>query len=297
MIWVTWRQHRTQAITSLILLCALAAFAIAAGTWMRSTFTADGLPACLARGDGAGCPGVITGFVTKFSRDISGIIDVPLIAIPGLLGILVGAPLLGRELESGTWRTAWTQTVPRTRWLTAKLGLITAWLIAFGVAVTALMTWYQAPLDRVASRVGPAGFDAEGLTFTASLLCSFGLAVLAGLLLRNVIAALVAAYIAWEIPTTLVVLLNGPIHLPPAATMRVPCRDGCPGASVGSVPPVTGHLGDAVLSITRTGGDLVVRYVPADRFWTTQLIQGGLFLAVGAAALGTAVWLLHRRTT
>jgi hypothetical protein len=63
------------------------------------------------------------------------------------------------------------------------------------------------------------------------------------------------------------------------------------------VPPVTGHLGDSVLSITHSGSDLVVTYVPASQFWPLQLIQGGLFLAITAAALGAAIWLLHKRTT
>jgi hypothetical protein len=63
------------------------------------------------------------------------------------------------------------------------------------------------------------------------------------------------------------------------------------------VPPVTGRLGDSVLSITRRGGDLVVTYLPASRFWTLQFIQAGVFLAIAAAALGTAIWLLHKRTT
>ena len=47
---------------------------------------------------------------------------------------------------------------------------------------------------------------------------------------------------------TPVLLMNGPIHLPPPATMTIPCRAGCPGAELTSVPPVTGHLGDFVLS-------------------------------------------------
>jgi hypothetical protein len=297
MIWVTWRQHRAQAIACLIVLCAVAVFTISVGTWMRSAFDSDGLPACLARSGGAGCPAVITSFVNQFNRSITEIISVPLIAIPGLLGIVVGAPLLGGELERGTWRLAWTQTVPRTRWLAAKLGLITGALIVFGAAVTGLMTWFHAPLDRVIPRLQPGLSSPEGLTFTASLLCAFGLGVLAGLLLRNVIGAMVAAYIAWEIPTTVILLMSGPIHLLPAATMRIPCRTGCPGASLGSVPPVTGHLGDSVLSITRSGSDLVVTYVPASQFWPLQFIQGGLFLAITAAALGTAIWLLHKRTT
>jgi hypothetical protein len=297
MIWVTWRQHRTQAIACLIVFCALAVFAVIVGSWMRSTFNSEGLPACLARSGGAGCPAVITSFADKFNRGISMIINVPLLAIPGLLGIVVGAPLLGAELERGTWRLAWTQTVPRTRWLAAKLGLITGGLIVFGVAVTALMSWFRAPLDQVTSRIQPGMPAAEGLTFTASLLCAFGLAVLAGLLLRNVIGAMVAAYIAWEVPASLALLMSGPIHVLPPATMVVACRAGCPGAGLGSVPPVTGHLGDSVLAVTRSGGELVVSYLPASRFWPLQFIQGGLFLAIAAAALGTAVWLLHRRTT
>jgi hypothetical protein len=297
MIWVTWRQHRAQAIACLILFCALAVFAIAAGTWMRNTFTSDGIPACLARSGGAGCPAVITSFVNQFSHGASSIINVPLIAIPGLLGIVAGAPLLGRELEQGTWRLAWTQTVPRTRWLAAKLGLVTGGLIIFGAAVTAVMTWFHAPLDRVTSRLQPGPPTPEGLTFTASLLCAFGLAVLAGLLLRNVIGAMVAAYIAWEVPATVVLLLSGPIHVLPPATMRITCRAGCPGTGLTSMPPVTGHLGDFVLTVTRRGGDLVVTYLPASRFWPLQLIQGGLFLAIAVAALSTAIWLLRKRTT
>jgi len=298
MTWVTWRQHRAQAITCLILLSLIAAFAIAVGTWMRARFSDDGLPACLAHSDGSSCPAAITSFVNEFTHNgVSAIIMVPMIAIPGLLGIVVGAPLIGSELERGTWRLAWSQTVPRTRWLATELGLVTAGLIVFGAAVTALMTWYHAPLDRVSSRVQPVAFTGEGVTFTASLLCAFALAVLAGLLLRNVIGAMVAAYIAWEIPTALIALMSGPIHIPAPATLRIPCRVGCPGARIGSVPPVTGHLGDFVLNVTRSGGDLVVSYVPASRFWTIQAIQAGLFLAIAVASLSTAVWLLHRRTT
>jgi hypothetical protein len=297
MIWVTWRQHRAQALTCVALFCALAAIAITLGVSMRATFSNDGLPACLARSGGTGCPAAITSFVDEFSHGVATLINLPLIAIPVFLGIVVGAPLLGRELEQGTWRMAWTQTVPRTRWLVTQLGLVTGGLVLFGAAVTAVTTWYHEPLDQVTSRLQPIGSYAEGLTFTTSLLCAFGLAVLAGLLLRNTIGAMVAAYIAWEIPSAVVLLLNGPIRFPPPATMRIPCPAGCPGAEIGSVPPVTGHLGDFVLGVTRSGGELVVSYLPASRFWTLQLIGGGLYLAIAAAALGTAIWLLHQRTT
>jgi len=233
----------------------------------------------------------------EFNGGITAPLDGVVFAIPGMLGAVVGAPLLGRELETGTWRLAWSQTVPRTRWLVTKLALVVGGLVVFGTAITLMLTWFHQPMDRVSTRLLPPGFDFEGPALTCSLLCSFGLAVLAGLLLRNTIAAVVAAYFAWEVPTVAVLLLNGPIRFPPPTTMRLPCRAGCPAASTSSVPPVTGHLGDLVLSVTRSGDQLVVTYLPASRFWTSQLIAAGLFLIIATAALGTAIWLLHRRTT
>jgi hypothetical protein len=297
MIWVTWRQHRTQAIVCLGVFCALAIFAVAVGSLMRSAFDADGLGACLARSGGSGCPAVISSFVHRFDGPAAITANLPLFVIPGLVGVVVGAPLLGRELEQGTWRLAWSQTVPRTRWLVTKLALVTGGLVVFGVAITAVMSWYHAPLDQVSTRLQPPPFNYEGVLLPCSLLCAFGLGVLAGLLLRNTIGGMVVAYITWEIPTAVITLLNGPIQFPPAATERITCPAGCAGASTNSTPPVTGHLGDLVLSVVRHGDQLIVTYIPASRFWTLQLIEGGLFLAIAAAALGTAVWLLHRRTT
>jgi hypothetical protein len=299
MIWVTWRQHRAQAVAGLVLFGLLAALAVGFGIQMRTAFRSDGLAGCLARSGGTGCVAALTSFVDRFAHGGVGTtaLNLPLLAIPGMFGAVVGAPLLGRELERGTWRLAWSQTVPRTRWLVTKLGLVTGGLVVFGAAVSVVMAWYYAPLDRVTSRVQPGPYNGGGLTFTASLLCAFGLAVLAGLLLRNTIAAIVAGYVAWEILTTVTLLMNGPIHVPAPAVMRIPCHGGCPSVAAGSVPPVTGHLGDYVLSVARSGGELVVTYVPASRFWTEQFIQAGLFLLAAVATLGAAVWLLHRRTT
>jgi hypothetical protein len=296
MIWVTWRQHRTQAATCFAIICVVAVLTVALGLWMRTAFSDDGLPACLARSGGADCQGTIASFVHKFTTATQ-LTSVPLLALPGFLGAITGPLLLGRELEQGTWRMAWSQTVPRTRWLTAKLVLVTGALVVFGVVITALSSWYQAPLDQVSSRLQLSAYTTGGLVFTCSLLCAFGLGVLTGLLLRNTIGAMVVAYISWEIASAPGILLSGPLHFPGPATMRLPCRDGCPGASSSSVLPVTGHFGDQVLSVTRSGTELIVSYLPASRYWTTQLVGGGIYLVVGAAAVAAAVWLLHRRTS
>jgi hypothetical protein len=296
MIWVTWRQHRPQAIACLAVLCAITIAAVAIGAWMRSTFNADGLGECLARSGGAGCPAVISSFTQKFNGGVTLPLTILLFAVPVFAGVTVGAPLLGQELERGTWQLAWSQTVPRTRWLVTKMALVIGGLVVFGVAITAVMTWSRAPLDRLTIRIQPPPFNFEGVFVPCSLLCAFGLAVLAGLLLRNTIGAMVVGYFAWEVPFILVTLLNGPLHIL-TATKTIGCAHACQGITTNTVPPVTGNLGDLVLSVTHAANSVTVTYLPASRFWPLQLIDGGLFLAIGAAALGTAIWLLHRRTT
>lgn len=297
MIWVTWRQYRPQALTMIGVLVVVAAYGLALGLWMRSSFAARGLGPCLAGSGGAGCGGAIAAFSRQFTGGPALPLTLVVFAIPPVLGAVTGAPLLGQELERGTWQLAWTQTVPRTRWLVAKLGLVTAGLVAFGLAVTAVMTWAWGPLDLVSIRLTLSPFNFEGVALTCSVLCGFALALLAGLLLRNTIGAMVAGYFAWDIPFVITTLLIGPTHLFTATTTVSCAGAACATASTNSTPPVTGHLGDMVTGVVRHGGQLVVSYVPASAFWPLQLITGGIYLAFALAAAGAALWLLHHRTT
>lgn len=50
-----------------------------------------------------------------------------------------------------------------------------------------------------------------------------------------------------------------------------------------------------MLSASQAGRQLVITYQAADRFWTFQFIEAGLFVLLTAAALGATIWLLHRR--
>ena len=46
------------------------------------------------------------------------------LVLPALIGVFWGAPLIARELEAGTHRLVWNQSITRTRWLAVKLGLV-----------------------------------------------------------------------------------------------------------------------------------------------------------------------------
>jgi ABC-type transport system involved in multi-copper enzyme maturation permease subunit len=289
MIWVSWRQHRGQAIACLVVLAALAVYAILLGSSMRTAFSHDDLGACLARSQGTSCQAAISSFTGRFGTMVNIAFWAVLLIAPGLIGVLVGAPLVARELEFGTWRLAWSQTVPRTRWLVTKLALVTGGLVLLGAAMTAVITWYRAPMDRLTGHLAGNIYDFEGLVLTAYILCAFGFAVLAGLLLRRSIPAMIVAFIPWLAIRLAVEFVLRPHFLAPLTT-TVNCTHGC-GMGIGFVPQATGRIGDLVLSINGN----VVTYQPADRFWTFQFIEAGLFVALTAVALSATIWLLHRR--
>jgi len=296
MIWVSWRQHRGQAISCLALLAALAVYAIIEGTSMRSAFSSDGLAgSCLARTQGTGCENGIAAFMGEFGSEVNIAFWSVTLIVPGLIGVLVGGSLIARELEYGTWRLAWSQTVPRARWLATKLALVTGGLIILGAAMTAVITWYRAPMDQLTGRLQHNIFDFEGLVPTAYILCAFSFAVLTGLLIRRSIPAMVAAFIPWLTIRLVIEFVFRDHFLAPLTTaMSANCHTvGC-GYGIGSVPQSTGRIGDLVLGFKP--GNLV-SYQPADRFWTFQFIEAGIFVALTAAALGATIWLLHRRTT
>ncbi len=296
MIWVSWRQHRSQAIAALSLLAALAVFAILVSTSMRIAFSHDGLAACLARSEGTGCPAATTAFMNSFDSVVNMSFWGVLLVVPGLIGVIIGAPLLGRELELGTWRLAWSQTVPRTRWLATQLAIVTAALVLLGAAATAVITWYREPMDRLTGHFVNRAYDFEGLVLTAYILCAFGFAVLAGLLLRRTVAAMVAAFAPWLVIRLVVEFIIRPRFQAPL-TLRQSCPQGC-HATMGldTVPPQTGHIGDWVLGVSiNAGKQVITTYQPASRFWHFQSIEAGIFVALTAAAFGATIWLLHRR--
>ena len=111
-----WLQSRTQTLATLAVLAALAI--VAAVTGIRLSHLYDSLVApCAATGD---C-GLATGQFRAHYNWLQNGFELILRLAPAIVGIFWGAPLLARELETGTYRLVWTQGVTRSRWLTTKL--------------------------------------------------------------------------------------------------------------------------------------------------------------------------------
>ena len=74
-----------------------------------------------------------------------------MLVLPALIGLFWGAPLIARELEAGTHRLVWNQSVTRTRWLAVKLGLLGLAAIAAAGLGSLAVDWWSDPLDKAAA--------------------------------------------------------------------------------------------------------------------------------------------------
>jgi hypothetical protein len=130
-----------------------------------------------------------------------------------MIGVFLGAPLVARELERGTFRLIWTQSVTRLRWLLVKVGAqLAIILIAFAI-LSQLVTWYSAQSASLA--VSWDTFDMVGFVPLAYMVFALALGIAAGALLRNTVAAMLVTLISYPLVRILIGLLARPNYQPP----------------------------------------------------------------------------------
>lgn len=217
MTWLTWRQFRTPSLVALAALIAIAIVLGLTGPHLAHLFDTE-LAGCLGQSGNRACPSATVAAFTDTDSFLQHFLGFALIVIPGLLGVFWGAPLLTREVETGTYQLIWNQGVTRTRWLVVKVGLI-GMASALGAGLFSLMlTWWSSLLDRVnANRITPPVFDQRGIDPIGWALFAFAVGVTAGVLLRRTLPAMAttlavftAARILW--PLYLRAYLIPPVH-------------------------------------------------------------------------------------
>ena len=234
--------------------------------------------------------------------------------LPALAGLFVGAPLLARELEHGTHRFAWTQGVTRGRWLFSKTALLAGATIAAGAAASAIVMWWRSPFDTLEGRMAPSGFDVEGLVVPAYALFALAIGVLAGLVYRRTVAAMTATLVVFVSTRFLVMKFLRPHFLAPLHSSVVATDSAHQGGAwvlsdvlvdAGGRHITAGREDLAVLHAQQAGIDphtylvtlgwkRLFSYQPAGRFWTFQLIEAGLFVALAVAVVLATLWLVRR---
>ncbi|MEN3608715.1 hypothetical protein [Plantactinospora sp. ZYX-F-223] len=324
MIWLTWRQFRGQAVVAVAVLAALATYLVVLGLRIRNAYEANV--------DCAGCnaetakdlfenayftPLLLTGFLV--------------VLIPGILGAFWGAPLLAREFETGTHRLVWNQSVTRTRWLAVKLGLVTlAGVVVTGV-LSLLLTWAASPYDKLfEGRFDPLYFPTRNIAPLGYAAFAVVAGITVGLLIRRTLPAMAILLAGFVLLQILMPTLVRP-HLQPAVTETVAwTAAGARGLSLNpsgavrtegyAVPGawvLTGNpqLFDAsgkpasqeqfencphtspevhMACVESKNFHMVLSYQPADRYWTFQWLELGMYLALAALLAGFAFWRIPR---
>jgi hypothetical protein len=214
---MSWRQFRGQAVVGGIALALLAAYFGYLGLDIRSAYQ-DYQAQCPSSGD---CAGPMGQFSLDYENTLLYLAAV-LALVPGLLSMFWGAPLVTRELETGTQRLVWNQSVTRRRWLLIKLLVVgLACMIVTGAA-SLLLTWTAAPVDNVAdNRFSTVLFGARYLAPIAYAAFAFVLGTLIGLLVRRTVPAMALTLVAFVIFQFLVPNLIRP-HLMPAEHLAKP---------------------------------------------------------------------------
>lgn len=217
MIWMSWRQFRGQAVVGGIVLALLAAYIVYLGLDIRGAYQ-DYRAQCPSTG---GCAGPMGQFSLDYENVLLYLAGV-LALVPGLLGMFWGAPLITRELEAGTHRLVWNQSVTRRRWLFTKLLVVcVACMIVAGVA-SLLLTWAAAPVDDAAdNRFSTVLFGARFLPPIAYAVFALVLGTLIGLLVRRTVPAMALTLVAFVIFQFLVPNVVRP-HLMPAEHLVKP---------------------------------------------------------------------------
>ena len=296
----SWQVHRRELLSAFALLAVIALLLVVNGIFIRAE------PVRLRPHlQGAIFGSASSGPATSTTNWLMG-----LLFLPFVLGGFTGARLVGGDLDRGTVRFAWTQSVTRVRWVGVNL-LVTGLLLGGVAALTGLaFAWWDQPF--AVWRLDDPAFGLYPPVFAAWTVTSFALAAFLGAAVRGVVAVIATTTGV----TVVLALVNAsflrPYHYLPPLTR--PWRDA-PAGSVWFSQSYTWLNGRPISSraldrISRLPGSRGFRpqwlaqhhvltwvtFQPPGRFWQFQLIQSGGLLALAVLFGALAVWRVRRHS-
>jgi hypothetical protein len=311
LVWVTWRQHRAVLAGACALLGGFAILLVVHGLAMHGDYKQLDVAACLKSPD---CNTPYRIFVDRYTT-WTHYLPAGLALLPAALGIFVGAPMVARELESGTFRFAWTQGASRIRWVGVKLIVLGAALVLLALGFSWLFSWWYGPWHRLSGRMAQGGaYEIEGVVFAARTLFGFAAGAFLGAAIRRTVPAMAATGVLWfgVVGTTLFWLrglIAGPrvvsdtvyAHVSGTWTISSWVQDAAghhrSQQQVSALARTDGVSGDSALTRWMAEHHYSVwdSYQPGSRFWHFQLVEGSGYVLLAVLLMAGTLWLVHRR--
>jgi hypothetical protein len=346
-----WRQFRTQAAVAFAALASLAVVLAITGAHLADLYDTAGIATCKAPSN---CDALTSAFLSH-DKLLQNLLGPFLLVVPALIGLFWGAPLVARELEAGTYRLAWTQSVTRTRWLAVKVALLGLTSIAVTGLLSLMVTWWSSPVDHAnMNRFTRGVFDERGIVPIGYASFAFALGLTAGTLVRRTVPAMATTLVAfvgarlamtyWIRPHLMapahtsatfasasnlgfeagggsgVTFVAGPPNISnawvysdrivdqagrAATNLHAFVLKACPGigAPPGSIPPgararpANQEAFQACITKLSAKFHETVTYQPAGRYWTFQVYETAIFLALAVMLAGICFWWIRRRLT
>ena len=182
-----WLQSRTQTFVVAGLLAALAIATGVTGVHLSHLYHELVAP-CTANSD---CSLQIDAFSSHYSF-LQGALMFLLRIAPALVGIFWGGPLIARELETGTFRLAWTQSISRRRWVLTKLVFVGGVAVVVAGVLALTITWWYRALDSVNDSMWGV-YDARDIVPIGYTFLAVMLGALAGAVIRRTVPAMAAS--------------------------------------------------------------------------------------------------------
>jgi ABC-2 family transporter protein len=333
MIRFTWHRFRAQALAALGALAVLTVVLAITGIQLAHAYDAA-VAACRLRGDCASGLRNALNFPSSSELALAGLLNALVVAVPALIGMFWGAPLIAREFETGSFRLAWTQGVTRTRWLAVKLGVAGVAGMAAAGLLSLMVTWWSSPIAAVDDgRL--SSFHSSGVAPVGYAAFAFALGAAAGLVTRRtmpamavtlaIFAAVTFAFPVWVRPhlippvqatvTLSAASINGFTFSPDGRTLYVQTAPpDIPGAWIlssqlttpdgrpASAVPATGTCelknapgNSCEAYIESLHLRQTVSYQPASRYWPLQWYETGIYLALALALAGFCLWRIRPR--
>ncbi|MFF8616189.1 ABC transporter permease [Streptomyces sp. NPDC015350] len=140
--------------------------------------------------------------LANFDSDGVALVISVLGALPLLLAVFIGAPLIAGDQEQGTAQLVTTQSVSRLRWVTTKIAWVYGAVLVTGAVLSAVFTWWWKPDRSVFSYDWSSGsiFDSTGPVLPALCLFLTAAGITIGALVRRLLPAMATTlFFAWAL--------------------------------------------------------------------------------------------------